>query len=39
MTTPQQSFQSLRSLPQRLSQHVLQQLSPRQRQYLSLIHI
>mgnify|MGYP001255271793 CR=1 FL=1 len=36
MTTPQQPFQSLRSLPQRLSQHVLQRLSPRQRQYAML---
>jgi conjugal transfer pilus assembly protein TraB len=36
MTTPQQPFQSLRGLPQRLSQHVLQHLSPRQRQYAML---
>jgi hypothetical protein len=33
MTTPQQPFQSLRGLPQRLSQH---HLSPRQRQYAML---
>ena len=33
MTTPQQPFQSLRGLPQRLSQQVLQHLSPRQLQY------
>ena len=36
MTTPQQPFQALRGLPQRLSQHVLQHLSPRQRQYAML---
>ena len=36
MITPQQSFLSLRGLPQRLSQHVLQHLSPRQRQYAML---
>ena len=36
MTTPQQPFQSLRGLPQRLSQHGLQHLSPRQRQYAML---
>ena len=33
MTTPQQPFQSLRGLPQRLSQQVLQHLAPRQLQY------
>ena len=36
MTTTQQPFQALRGLPQRLSQHVLQHLSPRQRQYAML---
>ena len=36
MSTPQQPFQSLRSLPQRLSQNLLQHLSPRQRQYAML---